>query len=192
MDVLFSILELLEPYLPVQVTFLLLICLVGVAAVLGMGKILPVLIKSWRSFLIVLGVALLLTIVLQRAGFFEQLTADLPEQPAVTAAESEKEPQRVRTVYVEVEKPVTYIVTAPPARSNASVDALAGRLCLVTAGAANVRSGPGEEYAVLGQVYRNERYTIVRTAVANTGRTWFQISVNGQLGWISSGVSDAQ
>lgn len=60
---------------------------------------------------------------------------------------------------------------------------------LVTAPAVNVRSGPSVAYPVIGQVSRNETYTLIGR---NEAGTWWQICcVNGQQGWITAQLTAA-
>lgn len=59
-----------------------------------------------------------------------------------------------------------------------------GPYALVVAPIVNVRSGPSVAYAIIGQVYQNERYDITGR---NEAFTWWQICcVNGQQGWITT------
>lgn len=53
----------------------------------------------------------------------------------------------------------------------------------VTAFRLNVRSGPSATADILTKINRNEVYPIVG---CNTERTWWQINVNGTVGWVSA------
>jgi len=208
MDILFSILELLEPYLPLEVSFLLLLCLIGVTVLLGIGSVIPMLKRSWRGILIIIGLAVIATIGLRKTGFFDQRPSEIPtsQQTQMTTGLSHLTVQQVQTIPAGPARTVRPIPSPTPAGATTKPwsayrtetakpvveDSVIGRKCYVTASASNVRSGPGEEYTMLGQVYRGETYTILGTATATTGRTWFKISVNGQLCWISSGMSDVR
>ncbi len=61
---------------------------------------------------------------------------------------------------------------------------------IITASVANVRSGPGTEYAVIGQVSQGDSYIITgRNAAGN----WYQIAgVSNQLAWIFSELLTVQ
>src|SRR5690349_4757628 len=48
----------------------------------------------------------------------------------------------------------------------------------------NVRGGPATTYAVLTRIRYGESYTI--TGRNNVSATWWQLSVNGVTGWVSS------
>lgn len=50
----------------------------------------------------------------------------------------------------------------------------------------------GTDYAVVGYVYRGERYTILDEKTAANGREWYLISVDGVNGWISAGVAEVE
>lgn len=54
----------------------------------------------------------------------------------------------------------------------------------VTAFRLNVRSGPAANTQILTKISRNETYPIVG---CNTDRTWWQLNVNGTVGWVSGG-----
>jgi uncharacterized protein YraI len=72
-------------------------------------------------------------------------------------------------------------VTAPPA----NVPAVnTGTTATVTAARLNVRNAPtASGSTVLLKINRNETYPVVGS---NTERTWYQINVNGTVGWVSA------
>lgn len=65
-----------------------------------------------------------------------------------------------------------------------------GQDVMITSSYANVRSGPGAEYTLVGCVTRGEWFTVYDTDVASNGVTWFKIWRNGRYCWISSGVTN--
>lgn len=69
-------------------------------------------------------------------------------------------------------------------------DLVVGAVCEIIAGSANTRAGVGAEHHSVSYVKRHQRYTITDFAVANTGKVWYQIDVDGKLSWISSGLVD--
>lgn len=51
----------------------------------------------------------------------------------------------------------------------------------------NVRSGPGTNYAVIGELYRGNTADYTGTSKKDSdGRVWYQINYYSELGWISS------
>lgn len=64
-----------------------------------------------------------------------------------------------------------------------------GETCCIAASSANARAGAGTQYGIVEYVFEGQRYTILDTAVASNGRTWYKIRVDGQECWISSGVA---
>lgn len=62
--------------------------------------------------------------------------------------------------------------------------------CTVIAESARARSGAGTEYALVGYVYRGERYDVLDERTASNGRVWYLVNVDGARGWISSGVTE--
>lgn len=66
---------------------------------------------------------------------------------------------------------------------------MTGRMFRITANSGNVRSGPGAEYRELSTVHYGEYYTILDTARATNGVTWYKIDIGAQQGWISSGLT---
>ena len=64
-----------------------------------------------------------------------------------------------------------------------------GETCRIAASSANARAGAGTQYGIVEYVFEGERYTILDTAVASNGRTWYKIRVDGLDCWISSGVA---
>ncbi|MBR3763456.1 MAG: SH3 domain-containing protein [Clostridia bacterium] len=65
---------------------------------------------------------------------------------------------------------------------------LIGRCFRVGAESARVRSEPSTESAVVEYVFQNQCYEILDCRLGNTGRDWYLIRVNGQEGWLSSGL----
>lgn len=65
-----------------------------------------------------------------------------------------------------------------------------GQTCCITANSGNVRSGAGVQYSTVDTVYAGEYYTILGTAVASNGVTWYRIDLGGWSGWISSGLTN--
>lgn len=61
-----------------------------------------------------------------------------------------------------------------------------GHYCYIPDDGNNVRSGPGTDYAIVGQVNTGERYMIHDSALGSTGVDWYKIKVNGTYGWLSS------
>lgn len=65
-----------------------------------------------------------------------------------------------------------------------------GQTCRITVNSGNARSGAGASYRNVGTVSWGECYTILDTAVASNGVTWYQINANGRYCWISSGLTN--
>lgn len=63
-----------------------------------------------------------------------------------------------------------------------------GEWCVITANSAWVRAGAGTQYTDVTSVHANEWYQILDCAYGSTGKDWYKICVNGQYGWISSGL----
>lgn len=66
----------------------------------------------------------------------------------------------------------------------------AGQTCVITASGGNARSGAGTQYSTVGYVETGDRYTVLDTARASNGVTWYKINVGGRYGWISSGLTN--
>lgn len=73
---------------------------------------------------------------------------------------------------------------------NSWSSSLVGQMCRITANSGNARSGPGTQYSSLRTVYCGELYTILQTACAANGVTWYKIDLGPQDGWISSGLTN--
>lgn len=67
---------------------------------------------------------------------------------------------------------------------------LIGTQIRIIAGCARARSGAGTEYYTVGYVYRNESYEVLSARASDTNKIWYQIRVDGRLGWISSGIAE--
>lgn len=63
-----------------------------------------------------------------------------------------------------------------------------GETCCIRAESGNARCGAGTAYAIVEYVFRGERFTILDTAVAANGRTWYMIRKDGNVCWVSSGI----
>ncbi len=63
-----------------------------------------------------------------------------------------------------------------------------GHTARIGASSGNARSGAGTEYPIVEYVFGGERFTILDSAVASNGKTWYQIKKDGVLCWISSGI----
>ncbi len=57
-------------------------------------------------------------------------------------------------------------------------------------GSCVTRSGPGEEYSQVNWIMYGETFTILATATATTGRTWYMIENAGIECWVSSNISN--
>lgn len=66
---------------------------------------------------------------------------------------------------------------------------LIGTSITINARSARARSGAGTEYYTVGYVYGKERYVVLDTDVSDAHKIWYQIRVDGRLGWISSGIA---
>lgn len=62
--------------------------------------------------------------------------------------------------------------------------------CMIEATSANVRSGPGTAYGIVGYVKNYEWYEILDSRMGDTGKIWYQICVDNVYGWISSGITN--
>lgn len=57
-------------------------------------------------------------------------------------------------------------------------------------GNANVRTGPGLEYGVIGSISKGDTLTFLGTAKKDDrGVRWYKVKFSGQSGWISSKYS---
>ena len=64
--------------------------------------------------------------------------------------------------------------------------------CMIIASTANVRSGPGTQYSYVTGVREGQWYEILDSRTGNTGKVWYYICVDGDYGWISSGVTNME
>ena len=64
--------------------------------------------------------------------------------------------------------------------------------CRIIASSAHVRSGPGTNYATVTYVKEGQWYEILDRRVGNTGKVWYYINVDGDYGWISSGITNKE
>lgn len=65
-----------------------------------------------------------------------------------------------------------------------------GQVCRITANSGNARTGAGAQYSSVDTVWYGECYTILDTAVASNGVTWYKINLGSRYGWISSGLTN--
>lgn len=65
---------------------------------------------------------------------------------------------------------------------------LIGRMFRVGSESARVRMEPSTESPAVEYVLRGQCYEILDCRLGNTGRDWYLIRVNGQEGWLSSGL----
>lgn len=57
-------------------------------------------------------------------------------------------------------------------------------------GYANLRSSPSTETSTVAQVQNGTNVKIIEQKQNSAGQLWFKVSVNGQVGWIYSGLLD--
>lgn len=84
------------------------------------------------------------------------------------------------------------IIEAPTATDQPTTIATTSQNCTatVTASSANMRSGPGTGYSVLGYVYRGESYTV---GGQNPENNWLVIgTADGGSGWVSNSIAMLQ
>lgn len=63
----------------------------------------------------------------------------------------------------------------------------------ISGGNVNVRTGAGMNYKSIGTAYKGEVFNYMsKSAVDERGVTWYQISFNGKLGWVSSTYAKLQ
>lgn len=75
--------------------------------------------------------------------------------------------------------------------SNSNTVSIIGETCYIFDDGNNVRSGPGTNYSIIGQVNSGASFKIYDYEICTTGkkpRDWYKIYFNGQYGWISSGI----
>nr|MBR4280470.1 SH3 domain-containing protein [Clostridia bacterium] len=65
-----------------------------------------------------------------------------------------------------------------------------GQICRITSSGGNARAGAGTQYRAVAYVENGQTFTVLDTARASNGVTWYKISVNGSYGWISSGLTN--
>lgn len=65
-----------------------------------------------------------------------------------------------------------------------------GRTCWINVDNGNARTGAGTEYPIVDMVYCGESYTVLDTARAANGVTWYMIHTRNGYCWISSGLTN--
>lgn len=65
---------------------------------------------------------------------------------------------------------------------------LIGRWIRVNPSSAHVREEPHTDTPTVGYVTKNQCYEILDCRIGNTGKVWYKIWVEGEYGWISSGL----
>ena len=63
-----------------------------------------------------------------------------------------------------------------------------GQIVTVWVESGYARSGPGTGYSVVNCITMGDRYYVQDRAMGNTGKDWYQITINGARAWISSGL----
>lgn len=71
-----------------------------------------------------------------------------------------------------------------------STSSLIGAQIRIIAGIARARSGPDTDFYTVDYVKRNETYQVLDARASSVNKIWYQIRVNGRLGWISSGIAE--
>ena len=66
---------------------------------------------------------------------------------------------------------------------------LIGRWFRVNPSSAHVRKEPHTDTPTVGYVKENQCYEILDCRNGNTGKAWYKIEVEGEIGWISSGLT---
>ncbi|MBQ2954792.1 MAG: SH3 domain-containing protein [Clostridia bacterium] len=66
---------------------------------------------------------------------------------------------------------------------------LIGRWIRINPSSAHVRKEPNTNTATVGYVTQNQCYEILDCRIGNTGKVWYKIWVEGEYGWISSGLT---
>lgn len=82
-------------------------------------------------------------------------------------------------------------VSNPNSNSSSNTVSIIGETCYIFDDGNNVRSGPGTNYSIIGQVNSGASFKIYDYEICTTGkkpRDWYKIYFNGQYGWISSGI----
>ncbi len=54
------------------------------------------------------------------------------------------------------------------------------------------RTGPGTRHSVVTYVCADQWYEILRSTVGSTDKVWYYICVDGEYGWISSGITNME
>ena len=65
-----------------------------------------------------------------------------------------------------------------------------GQMCTIKVSSGRARLAPDKDAPVVGYVHYWEKYKILDCQAADDGTLWFQIKVDNQEGWISSGLAD--
>ena len=82
---------------------------------------------------------------------------------------------------------------ASSSKSYAKLEAEYGTIeVFTTSGKVNMRSGPGTQYGYVTGVREGQWYEILDSRTGNTGKVWYYICVDGDYGWISSGVTNME
>jgi uncharacterized protein YraI len=110
----------------------------------------------------------------------------LPEiQRASTPSPTTSVQQAAPVAPTPQEQPTTAPPTITPTESPAPA---AGPVVTVTSETANVRSGPGLQYPVVGRARRGERLAITGQLA---GGGWWRVDLSGKPGWIAASVVSA-
>ena len=70
-----------------------------------------------------------------------------------------------------------------------TVEASTDGTALITGAAVNLRSGPGADYDVVGQVLAGQRYPVLAGSAAGD---WWQIDVDGLVAWVSAELASIE
>lgn|GEM_PF-3305340 len=82
--------------------------------------------------------------------------------------------------------------TQPPVVETVETPEVVPTTCTVasgTGGSINVRSGPGPQYAVVGNLAAGQSFPVLGQLA---GSGWYEVSFNGQIGWIAASVTRLQ
>lgn len=87
------------------------------------------------------------------------------------------------TVRAAVERPTATPFLTPTQAAPAAITVL------ITGNVANLRSGPGTDYPIVGQASRGERYPALARSTAGD---WWQIDAAGLPAWVSAGLASIE
>lgn len=90
-------------------------------------------------------------------------------------------------IVVPTRKPALEPTTAPATATQAPSATPSGYNLRITRDFLNVRSGPGTEYDIIGQVIEG---TLARILGANVDHSWVVIDFRGQWGWVAAYLAD--